>query len=56
MTWNDGTSVEIWFVSKGAAKSVAQIAHRKLASRDDVEVRKAYWGERLAALEDLLAN
>jgi len=56
MTWNDGTSVEIWFVSKGAAKSVAQVAHRKLASKDDVEVRKAYWGGRLAALEDLLAN
>ena len=54
MTWNDGTSVEVWFVSKGAAKSVAQVAHRKLASKEDVEVRKAYWGERLAVLEELL--
>lgn len=56
MTWDDGTSVEVWFVSKGTAKSTAQVAHRKLASRDDVEVRKAYWGERLAALEDLLSK
>jgi hypothetical protein len=56
MTWDDGTSVEVWFVSKGDTKSVAQVAHRKLATRDDITTRKAYWGERLAALEELLTH
>jgi hypothetical protein len=54
MSWQDGTSVEVWFVSKGDSKSVAQIAHRKLKTREDIEARKAYWGERLAALEQAL--
>ena len=54
MTWEDGTSVEVWFVSKGASKSVAQVAHRKLASKQDVEERKAYWRERFRALEAIL--
>ena len=56
MTWPDGTSGEVWFVSKGEKKSVAQVAHRKLATKDDIATRKAWWGERLAALEDLLVN
>lgn len=56
MTWDDGTSVEVWFVTKGERKSAAQVGHRKLASKDDVAARKAFWGERLAALEDLLTN
>lgn len=55
MTWDDGTSVEVWFVSKGAAKSTAQVAHRKLATREDVDARKVYWGERLGALAELLS-
>lgn len=55
MTWDDGTSVEVWFVSKGVAKSTAQVAHRKLATREDVDARKAYWSERFKVLEELLS-
>jgi uncharacterized protein YndB with AHSA1/START domain len=54
MTWEDGTSVEIWFVSKGGSKSAAQVAHRKLKSKEEVEERKAYWGERFHALSEVL--
>lgn len=61
ITWPDETSVELWFVPKGDAespvsKSQIQVQHRKLASRQEAEERKAYWGERLAALGELLAG
>lgn len=54
MVWEDGTRVEVYFVSKGAKTQVA-IQHRKLAARSDIEVRKAYWQERLDDLAALLA-
>jgi len=54
ITWDDDTSVEVWFVTKGASKSTAQVQHRKLVSRDDANARKAYWGERLTALAAIL--
>jgi uncharacterized protein YndB with AHSA1/START domain len=50
ITWDDGTSVEVWFTAKGEHKSTAAVAHRKLASKADVASRKQYWGERLEAL------
>jgi len=54
MTWDDETSVEIWFIPKGEARSSVQVQHRKLANREDAERRKAYWGERLTALAGTL--
>ena len=30
MTWEDGTSVEVWLIAKGAGKSSATVQHRKL--------------------------
>ena len=36
ITWEDDTSVEVWFVKKGEAKSTAQVSHRKLASREEI--------------------
>jgi hypothetical protein len=54
ITWDDDTSVELWFTSKGEAKSAVQVQHTKLASKDDATERKAYWGERLDALGELL--
>jgi len=53
-TWEDGTPVVVWFEPKGEAKSQVALAHQKLADRDDVEARKAFWGERLAALAAML--
>lgn len=50
----DGTSVEVYFMAKGAAKSSVAVAHSKLTDRAAVEARKAWWSERLDALAELL--
>jgi hypothetical protein len=54
MLWDDGTPVEVWIVPKGANKTAAQVQHRKLASKEDADVRKKYWDERLAALREVV--
>jgi hypothetical protein len=55
MSWPDNTSVEVWLTTKGP-KTAVQIAHRKLTGREDVERRKAFWGARLASLQQLLTS
>jgi len=50
MTWDDGTSVEVWLTSKGAGKTSAQVQHRQLTGKDDADARKRFWDERLSAL------
>jgi hypothetical protein len=50
LTWDDGTPVEVWLTSKGAAKTAVAVQHRMLASRDDADRRKAFWDGRLKAL------
>jgi hypothetical protein len=52
ITWTDGTSVELWFMNKGAAKAQVQVQHRKLADKDAAVRMKEYWTERLAVLEE----
>lgn len=54
ITWADDTSVEVWLTAKGAAKSHAQVAHRKLPSRESADRAKVFWNERLDALEAFL--
>jgi hypothetical protein len=56
VTWPDGTSVEIYFVSKGAAKSQLAVQHRKLPDRAAVDRMRAYWTERLGALQQILTS
>jgi hypothetical protein len=56
VTWSDGTSVEIYFVSKGAAKSQLAVQHRKLPDRAAVDRMRAYWTERLGALQQILTS
>ena len=56
ITWDDGTSVELSFTSKGAAKSAVQVQHTKLASKEDATRLKAYWGEKLDALGGYLSE
>jgi len=56
MTWVDGSSVEAYFVRKGAAKTQVAVQHRKLPDRAAIEKAKTYWSERLAALTELLAT
>lgn len=54
LTWEDGTSVELHFTSKGRTKSSVAIQHRKLPTRQDSTRMKTYWGQRLDALAHLL--
>jgi len=56
ITWDDGTSVDLWFQAKGPAKSAVGIQHVKLTSRDDIQRRKQFWSEKLDALAKLLAK
>jgi hypothetical protein len=55
VTWPDATSVELYFVGKGSAKSQVVVQHRKLADKPSADRMKAYWAERLGALEAILA-
>lgn len=54
ITWADETSVEVWLTAKGQGRSSAQVQHRKLPSRESATRTKAFWTERLDALEVFL--
>jgi len=54
ITWEDGTSVEVWLTAKGATKCSTQVQHTKLPDKDAVARLKAYWAERLDALGAVL--
>jgi hypothetical protein len=47
ITWEDGTSVEVYLVSKGRSKTQVAIEHRKLPGRKESDRMKAFWTERL---------
>ena len=50
----DGTALDCYFTEKGPAKSQVALQHRKLKSKSEVEEKKTYWTERLAALGEAL--
>jgi hypothetical protein len=53
--WGDGdTRVNVFFLSKGDAKSTAAIQHERLADAEEAERMKAYWRERVATLKEVL--
>jgi len=54
VTWEDGTSVELYFLAKGPEKSQVAIQHRKLEGKAQAAKAKAYWGERLEELAKVL--
>ncbi len=54
LDWPDGCPVDLWFTSKGDAKSSVQIQHRKLASKEEIARVKAEWTQRLTALTQAL--
>ena len=56
LTWEDGTSVEVYLVSKGRSRTQVTIQHTKLASRQDAERMKAFWAEHLDALAAKLSR
>lgn len=55
ITWPDGTSVEVGFYAKGAAKSSVAVAHTRLVDKADADARKVFWTERFDALGKLFA-
>jgi hypothetical protein len=55
ITWPDGTSVAVGFWSKGDGKSSVQVQHGKLPDKAAADKVKAFWGERLGALAEVLA-
>lgn len=55
VTWPDGTSVELYFLGKGPAKSQLAVQHVKLADKASADRMKAFWAERLSALEAIIA-
>ena len=54
ITWPDGTSLEVGFMSKGTSKSQVALQHVRLPDRTAATRMKEYWAERLAALEQVL--
>lgn len=56
ITWEDGTSVEVYFTKKSDSKSQVAIQHRKLPSKKVAIKMKELWTERLKALVTLLSS
>lgn len=53
---DDGSRIAVGFISKGEAKSLAGVAHEKLATAEDAKAMKAFWTERMKALKELLES
>jgi hypothetical protein len=56
LDWEDGTQVNLHFVPKGVAKSSVAVQHTKLAGKVAANRAKAFWQERLDALDDVLRS
>ena len=54
VTWDDDTSVELYFLPKGEKKSTVTVQHTKLQSKEDADRLKQYWAEKLDTLGDIL--
>ena len=54
ITWEDETSVEMYFTPKGDGKSTVAIQHVKLTSKSQADEMKAFWTEKLDALGKLV--
>jgi hypothetical protein len=50
MTWEDGSSVEVYVVSKGRSKTQVAVQHTKLPNREAVDRMKWFWGDHLDRL------
>ena len=56
VTWADGTPIQFYFESKGAAKSRIVVQHGGLPDKAAAERLKSYWSERLTALQEQLTR
>jgi hypothetical protein len=53
--WADGgTRVNVFFESKGAAKTTVAVMHERLPDPDEAESAKALWRKRLADLKSFV--
>jgi len=52
----DGSIIAVGFTAKGDSKGIVALSHAKLKSNEEAEQIKKYWGERLDALADVLAD
>jgi hypothetical protein len=50
ITWDDDSSVHVYFVAKGPAKSQIAVQHEKLTSAAHVARAKTYWAKTLEKL------
>ncbi len=51
ITWEDGSSVEIYFWAKGPARTLVQVEQHKLSDAAAVDRAKAFWKLQFATLE-----
>ncbi len=56
VTWEDGSSLDLYFRTRGEGKSQVTLQHRKLSSKEEADSLKAWWGERLDALAEQLTS
>jgi len=54
LQWEDGSPIDVGFYAKGAGKSQVALAHRKLSCKAEADRLRAFWGERLEALAEML--
>ncbi|HEV7671782.1 MAG TPA: hypothetical protein VGS22_24945 [Thermoanaerobaculia bacterium] len=54
IAWGDGSPLVVMFYPKGETKSIVQIDQRKLPDRTASDRQKAFWGERLGRLKEIL--
>jgi hypothetical protein len=55
ITWPDGSNLQLYFLTKDTGRSAVAVQHGKLASRDDADRMRAFWTDRLQALDAVLA-
>jgi hypothetical protein len=56
LDWIDGSIIAVGFVAKTKTKSSVAVAHTKLPDKESATRVKQYWGERLDALGEVLAE
>jgi uncharacterized protein YndB with AHSA1/START domain len=55
IVWEDNTSVQVGFTSKGTAKSVVAIQHEKLPDKSAAKAMKTAWSEHFDRLGEMLS-
>lgn len=54
LTWEDESSVQVYFTAKGASKAQVAVQHTNLSTKAAATKMKEYWNERLGTLANVL--